>query len=111
MMRKSLVAMLVMLMVSAVTFAKDIKTVVFTTTPQMHCENCENKIKNNLRFEKGVKEITTSVDNQTVTVKYDADKTTPDKIQQGFKKFGYEARQLKDGEKIKRDLNEQCDNM
>ena len=77
----------------------------------MHCENCENKIKNNLRFEKGVKEITTSVDNQTVTVKYDADKTTPDKIQQGFKKFGYEARQLKDGEKIKRDLNEQCDNM
>jgi copper chaperone CopZ len=103
--------MLVMLMVSAVTFAKDIKTVVFTTTPQMHCENCENKIKNNLRFEKGVKEITTSVDNQTVTVKYDADKTTPDKIQQGFKKFGYEARQLKDGEKIKRDLNEQCDNM
>lgn len=103
--------MLVMLMVLAVTFAKDIKTVVFTTTPQMHCENCENKIKNNLRFEKGVKEITTSVDNQTVTVKYDADKTTPDKIQQGFKKFGYEARQLKDGEKIKRDLNEQCDNM
>lgn len=103
--------MLVMLMVPAVTFAKDIKTVVFTTTPQMHCENCENKIKNNLRFEKGVKEITTSVDNQTVTVKYDADKTTPDKIQQGFKKFGYEARQLKDGEKIKRDLNEQCDNM
>ena len=110
-MRKSLFAMLVMLMVSAVTFAKDIKTVVFTTTPQMHCENCENKIKNNLRFEKGVKEITTSVDNQTVTVKYDADNTTPDKIQQGFKKFGYEARQLKDGEKIKRDLNEQCDNM
>ena len=110
-MRKRLFAMLVMLMVSAVTFAKDIKTVVFTTTPQMHCENCENKIKNNLRFEKGVKEITTSVDNQTVTVKYDADKTTPDKIQQGFKKFGYEARQLKDGEKIKRDLNEQCDNM
>ena len=110
-MRKSLFAMLVMLMVSAVTFAKDIKTVVFTTTPQMHCENCENKIKNNLRFEKGVKEITTSVDNQTVTVKYDADKTTPDKIQQGLKKFGYEARQLKDGEKIKRDLNEQCDNM
>ena len=110
-MRKSLFAMLVMLMVSAVTFAKDIKTVVFTTTPQMHCENCENKIKNNLRFEKGVKEITTSVDNQTVTVKYDADKTTPDKIQQGFKKFGYVARQLKDGEKIKRDLNEQCDNM
>ena len=52
---------------------REIKTVVFTTTPQMHCAACENKIKNNLRFEKGIK---TSVPNQTVTVKYNADKTT-----------------------------------
>lgn len=100
-----------MLMISVMTFAKDIKTVVFTTTPQMHCENCENKIKGNLRFEKGVKEITTSIDDQTVTVKYDASKTTPDKIQAGFKKFGYEARQLKKGEKVKKNETEQCDNM
>ena len=35
--------------------AKDIKTVVVTTQPQMHCENCEKKIKGNLRFEKGIK--------------------------------------------------------
>nr|WP_233905489.1 heavy-metal-associated domain-containing protein [Segatella copri] len=48
----------------------------FTTTPQMHCAACENKIKNNLRFEKGIKNIETSVPNQTVTVKYNADKTT-----------------------------------
>lgn len=40
-------------------FGKDIKTVVFRTTPEMHCNNCETKIKNNLRFEKGVKEIVT----------------------------------------------------
>ena len=33
-------------------FGKDIKTVVFKTTPEMHCNNCEKKIKNNLRFEK-----------------------------------------------------------
>lgn len=55
---------------------REIKTVVFTTTPQMHCAACENKIKNNLRFEKGIKSIETSVPNQTVTVKYNADKTT-----------------------------------
>ena len=41
------------MMVAMVGFAKDIKTVVFTTTPQMHCAACENKIKSNLRFEKG----------------------------------------------------------
>ena len=55
---------------------REIKTVVFTTTPQMHCEAPENKIKSNLRFEKGIKSIETSVPNQTVTVKYNADKTT-----------------------------------
>lgn len=55
---------------------REIKTVFFTTSPQMHCAACENKIKNNLRFEKGIKSIETSVPNQTVTVKYNADKTT-----------------------------------
>lgn len=55
---------------------REIKTVFFTTTPQMHCAACENKIKNNLRFEKGIKSIETSVPIQTVTVKYNADKTT-----------------------------------
>lgn len=55
---------------------REIKTVVFTTTPQIHCAACENKIKNNLRFEKGIKSIETSVPDQTVTVKYNADKTT-----------------------------------
>ena len=55
---------------------REIKTVFFTTTPQMHCAACENKIKNNLRFEKGIKSIETSVPDQTVTVKYNADKPT-----------------------------------
>ena len=32
-----------------------------TTTPQMHCSGCENRIKQNIRFGKGVKAITTSM--------------------------------------------------
>ena len=67
---KKILVMFTMMMVAMVTFAKDIKTVVFTTTPQMHCAACENKIKSNLRFEKGIKSIETSVPNQTVTVQY-----------------------------------------
>lgn len=76
---KKILVMFTMMMVAMVTFAKDIKTVVFTTTPQMHCAACENKIKSNLRFEKGIKSIETSVPDQTVTVQYNADKTTPEK--------------------------------
>ena len=80
-----------MLMMSVMAFAKDVKTVVFTTQPQMHCSSCEDKIKSNLRFEKGIKAIETSVENQTVTVTYDADKTTAENLQKGFEKFGYTA--------------------
>lgn len=91
--------------------AKSIKTLTVTTTPQMHCANCETRIKGNLRFEKGVKGISTDIDNQIVEIKYDADKTTPEKIIAGFKKFGYEARQLKPGEKVVTNDNEECPNM
>lgn len=89
-----------MMFFSVAIMAKNIKTVVFTTNPQMHCENCENKIKSNLRFEKGVKAIETNVENQTVTVKYDADKTTVDNLQKGFTKFGYTAKELKEGQTV-----------
>lgn len=88
---KKIMTVTAMLVFAISMFAKDIKTVVFTTLPQMHCENCENKIKGNLRFEKGIKQITTSVPDQKVTIEYDADKTTPENIVKGFAKIGYEA--------------------
>lgn len=78
-------------------FAKDIKTIVVTTNPQMHCESCENKIKNNMRFEKGIKSIETNISRQEVTLTYDADKTTPEKLIKGFEKFGYTATLKSDG--------------
>lgn len=86
-----------LLMLSAVLTisAKDIKTVVVTTQPQMHCDNCQKKIKGNLRFEKGIKNIETSIEAQTVTITYDADKTSSAKIMQSFQKFGYQATEVK----------------
>ena len=82
--------------------AKDIKTVVLNTAPEMHCSSCENKIKSNIRFEKGVKNIETSLADKTVTVTYDADKTSVEKIIQSFGKFGYKAAEVKqDQEKDK----------
>ena len=86
-------------------------TLVVTTHLQMHCENCENKIKGNLRFEKGVKKIVTDIDSQTVTVTYDADKTSVDRLMKGFTKFGYTARELKPGETVTTDSDEECPNM
>ena len=97
-----LIAALTMTMASA----KDIKTVVLTTVPQMHCENCEKRIKENIRFEKGVKKIVTDVEHQTVTIK-----TTVENIIKGFEKIKYTAREVKEGEQIVTDEEEECPNM
>ncbi|WP_337569151.1 heavy metal-associated domain-containing protein [Hallella sp.] len=109
-MRKVIMTLAIALMGVAAQ-AKDIKTVIFTTQPQMHCASCEKKIKGNLRYEKGVKRIDTSVEQQKVTVKYDADKTSAEKLQKAFKKFGYEARQVKANEKVEREASQGCSNM
>lgn len=66
-------------------------TVCFTVNPPMHCVNCENKIKSNLRYEKGIKQIEASAQDALVTVKFDKRKTSVAKLIDGFKKIGYEA--------------------
>ena len=76
--------------------AKEMRVVVMTTTPQMHCENCENKIKKNIRFEKGVTSIETSIAEQTVTITYDAAKNNPKALQAAMKKIGYDTKVLSD---------------
>ena len=80
---------------------KDLRVLVMTPTPQMHCENCENKIKKNLRFESGVKKIETSIKEQTVTVTYDATKTDAKKIQVAMKEIGYDTKVVSDKPKEK----------
>ncbi|MCM1004968.1 MAG: heavy-metal-associated domain-containing protein [Prevotella sp.] len=84
-----------LLLGSASLFAKDIKTVIFTPDPPMSCQNCENKIKGNLRFEKGVKEIETNLKTQQITIKYDADKTDPANLGKALKKLGYTTTEAK----------------
>lgn len=69
---------------------KTIDTLVVCTTPAMHCEGCENKIKSNIRFVKGTKKILTSVPKQTVTIIYDKRKSTYTDFVAAFKKIGYE---------------------
>lgn len=69
-------------------------TLQVTTTPQMHCVNCEKKIKGNIRFVKGVKKIDTSIPEQTVTIVYDPKKTTYQDFVAAFKKIGYTIEQV-----------------
>ena len=65
-------------------------TLVVTTTPQMHCEGCEMRIKKNIRFVKGTRKIETSVPRQTVTIVYDGRKSDYADFEAAFRKIGYE---------------------
>ena len=75
---------------------KELRVLVLTPTPQMHCESCENKIKKNMRFEKGVKRVETNIEKQEVTITYDPSKNTVEGLQAGMKKIGYDTKVVSD---------------
>jgi len=90
-MSKKILIMLAVLFLSVGTvMAKEFRTVVFKVE-QMMCQNCEKKVKDNIKFEKGMKKFSTDLKNKTVTITYDAEKTNIAQLQAGFKKFKYEA--------------------
>lgn len=93
-MKKMLFTAIIML-VAVMANAKDIKTVVLTTNPTMSCEKCANKIKENLKYCKGIQAIEINVEHQAIAIKYDADKTTPDAFIQSLKKIDYVATEKK----------------
>lgn len=51
-MKKMILAIALTAMALTANAKSENDTLVVTTTPQMHCANCENKIKDGLRFEK-----------------------------------------------------------
>lgn len=108
---KKLILALMLAVVAMAASAKDIKTLILTTTPQMHCESCEARIKDGLKYVKGVKDIRTSIPDQKVYVKYDADKTTEEKILKALEKAGYKGEKTTEDAKIEKHEDEQCDMM
>jgi len=72
--------------------AKDIQKIEFSVVPAMHCEKCEAKIKNRLKFERGIKRIDANAKRGTVIVEFDSEKITREKISQSLSKAGYQAK-------------------
>lgn len=67
----------------------EVKEVVFDV--HLHCENCVKKVNENIAFEKGVKDLKVSLEDQTVAVKYDASKTSEETLRSAIEKLGYKA--------------------
>jgi len=68
---------------------KSNEKVVFNVS--MTCENCQRKKKKNIAFESGVKDMKVNLKKKTVTIIYNSNQTTIDKLIESFAILGYEA--------------------
>ena len=64
----------------------EIKEVTFKA--HIHCENCVKKIRENVSFEKGVKDLKVSLADQTIAIRYDASKTSEQVLKAAIQKLG-----------------------
>ena len=78
----------------------DLKEVTFVTT--IDCKNCVKKVEANLPYEKGIKDMKVTLDDQTVWIKYDANKTDKEKLAEAIRKLGYEAEEVIPEEEAKK---------
>jgi copper chaperone CopZ len=62
-----------------------------TLNVKMDCNNCAEKVKKQLAFTKGVKNVSTDLEKQKVVVKYRNDKTDTDKLINSLSEIGYTA--------------------
>lgn len=95
-MKTKLVTLLVLIIgiaLTSTTFAKDPKKekTHVTFLVSMKCENCQKRIADNLSFEKGVTDLDIDLSRKTVTIEYQPDKTSPDKLREAIRKLGYTA--------------------
>ena len=58
----------------------------------MSCSHCEKAVKNAVGALSGVKSVTVSLKDKTVTVEHDAAKATLDQIKHEIKEQGYEVK-------------------
>jgi len=71
-----------------------VQEVVFSVK-EISCNKCKEKITKNLRFEKGLKSLKVNVEEKTVTIKFDSEKTSIEDLKEALKKLGYTATEVK----------------
>lgn len=67
---------------------KEYRTVTFHV--HLHCKDCVKKVNENIAFEKGVKALEVSLEEQSVKITYDPKKTDEEKLKAAIEKLGYE---------------------
>lgn len=72
------------------------------------CDMCKETIEKNLAFEKGIKKSNLDVDSKIITVTYNPQKITPEKIRAAIAKTGYDADDVPADPKAYKKLDDCC---
>lgn len=72
------------------------------------CDMCKETIEKNLAFEKGIKKSVLDVDSKVVTVTYNPQKISPEKIRLAISKIGYDADEIPANKKAHDKLDDCC---
>ena len=92
-MKKTIILIITALMAFSVSLSAgpkkkaEIKEVTFSV--HLHCQNCVNKVQENIAFEKGVKDLHVCLEDQIVYIKYDSAKTSEEKLKAAVEELGY----------------------
>jgi len=86
--------------------ASKIDTVRIKTSGE--CDMCKNKIEKEVGLMKGVKTATLDLSTQVLTVVYNNNKTTPDKIRTVISGLGYDADTVKANNRAQKKLPSCC---
>ena len=91
-------------------FAQEAKTDLVTVyyKSSMDCQDCEVTLTNFLKFEKGVKDLKVDWKMNTIKVVYKSGKNSPENLEKGIIKQGYEANPIAEKEYVT--LMEFCTN-
>lgn len=68
---------------------KETKEIAIKTSAQ--CKMCKDRLESTMIYEKGVKKVTLDLETKILTIKYRADKTTPENLKLAVSKIGYDA--------------------
>jgi mercuric ion binding protein len=69
------------------------KTSDVTFLVGMHCQSCKDRIEKNIPFEKGVKDLKVDLEKKEVTIIFNPQKTTIEKLKKAVIELGYTCEQ------------------
>ncbi len=89
-----IVAVIAIFAINTEASAQKKKEAEVTFSVNVDCPSCVKKLESNLPFEKGVKDLKVSLEDQTVWFKYRPDQTTKETLAKAVEKFGYKVAEI-----------------